>query len=159
MERQFKGPRRAQRPRHNPDPVTPLPPLFSMGKRQTNPLVMQYEHEQYQRANSSIIETGQHPVVGSFVSKTYYDIKPDQYIFESLYGAACDHIFRRIDRRTPRRMKLGKKTYRKFVAWMLSDGHDPDEGYTFSRQGEACPTQIIIEPEPTLSDTVIICFH
>ena len=56
-------------------------------------------------------------------------------------------------------MKLGRKTYQRFRLWMLSGGHDPDEGYTFTRQGEESTTHILIEQETTLADSVIICIH
>jgi hypothetical protein len=157
MERhQFKGPRRSQRPRYNPDPVTPLPPLFGMGKRDTNPLKMQ---DEYQRANASIWETGQHTVPGGFPPKTYYDIKPGESINSALFNAATEHVFARIDRKVPRKMKLGKKTYQNFRHWMISCGYDPNEGYTYARQGDENTAHTLIEPEPTLADTVIICYH
>jgi hypothetical protein len=136
--------------------VTPVPLLFGKGKRNTDPLKMQ---DEYQRANASIWETGQRRVPGGFPAKTFYDIKPGQHIFSSLNDAATEHVFARTDRNIPRKAKLGRSPFRDFRYWMLSGGFDPDEGYTYARQGDENTTPILIELDPTIADTVIICYH
>lgn len=156
MERQFKGPRRPpQRQKRNS--LTPLPLTYSSGKqRDTDALTLQ---DYYQRINSGDEGTGPKPIPDGYPQKTTYKMKPNETIQSSLWGAADEHVGLRIDRKIPRKMKLGQKAYQAFWYLMAYYRQDPAEGFTYARQGDDQTSHILIELDASINPNTIICIH
>lgn len=154
MDRQFKTPRWGppQRQRRDSNPFTP--PLFGMGKRHTDPLSMQ---DYYQRINSGIWEADQDTY--NYPQRTVYKAPRDQNILDSLSCAATKHILSSYDWIVPRKMVISSNAYQCFLLFMRAYDINPNEGFTYARQGDEQTTRIFIEEDESIPTNIIICIN
>ncbi len=132
MERQFKGPRR------------------------TDPLNLD---DMYRRLNYENEATGAQTIPGGYPLKTIYEVKESETIRTSLFSAIDKHVNERIDRKIPRKIKLGKRPHQNYMVWMTSAGYDPGQGFTYARQGDEETAHIPVELDTSLPENTIICVH
>jgi hypothetical protein len=153
MGYQFRGQQRAQ---NRPIPTTPTPPLFDLGRRRTDPLKLE---DMYKRLNVPLEDTGKMRALAGYPRTTTYKIGAKLNVLAWMFGAADDHVNRRMDRKKPKKMILGQIPGQAFKDLMASYGLSLDDGFTYIRQGDDNPTCIPVELDVTIDPNMIICVH
>lgn len=157
MGYQFNGPKRGPKSK-SPHPNTPLPPppLFGMSKRRTDPLKLE---DMYRQLNAPLEDTDKMRALAGYPRTTTYRIGAKLNVLAWMFGAADDHVNRRMDRKKPQKMILGRVAGRAFADLMASYGLGLDYGFTYIRQGDDTPTCIPVELDTTIDPNLIICVH